>query len=95
MIRGQRTPPYKTAGLVLSLAMVAALVLAYCQFRSACLSCREVDDIFRAGRTVDGPGAKVTYNGVEIGRVGKVEAFNVGGGPRPRSPWTLIPSTSS
>jgi phospholipid/cholesterol/gamma-HCH transport system substrate-binding protein len=32
----------------------------------------------RAGLSMD-PGAKVTYNGVEIGRVGKVEAFNVGG----------------
>jgi virulence factor Mce-like protein len=82
VIRGQRTPPYKTAGLVLSLAMVAALVLAYCQFRGAFLHIERLT-IFsgRAGLSMD-PGAKVTYNGVEIGRVGKVEAFNVGGGPK-------------
>src|ERR1700722_504371 len=43
---------------------------------------REVDDDLRAGWPVDGPGAKVTYNGVEIGRVGEVEAFNVGALPR-------------
>jgi hypothetical protein len=43
---------------------------------------REVDDDLGAGRPVDEPGAKVTYNGVEIGRVGKVEAFTVGGQPK-------------
>ena len=35
MIRGQRTPPYKTAGLVISMAIVAVLVVVYCQFRAA------------------------------------------------------------
>jgi hypothetical protein len=30
VIRGKRTPPYKTAGLVLSLAIVAVLVVVYC-----------------------------------------------------------------
>ena len=35
----------------------------------------------RAGLSMD-PGAKVTYNGVEIGRVGKVEAVTVGDQPR-------------
>jgi phospholipid/cholesterol/gamma-HCH transport system substrate-binding protein len=48
----------------------------------------------RAGLSMD-PGAKVTYSGVEIGRVGKVEAFDVSGQPKASSPWTLIPSTSS
>jgi phospholipid/cholesterol/gamma-HCH transport system substrate-binding protein len=35
--RGHRTPPYKTAGLVLSLAMIAVLVLVDCQFGGAFL----------------------------------------------------------
>ncbi len=35
----------------------------------------------RAGLSMD-PGAKVTYNGVEIGRVGSVDAVDVGGEPR-------------
>ena len=66
MIRGQRTPPYKTAGLVLSLAMVAVLVLVYCQFRGAFLHIERLTMISgRAGLSMD-PGAKVTYNGVEI-----------------------------
>lgn len=37
------------------------------------------------------PGAKVTYNGVEIGRVGKVEAFNVGGVPGAMIPLDVNP----
>jgi phospholipid/cholesterol/gamma-HCH transport system substrate-binding protein len=81
VIRGHRTPPYKTAGLALSLAMVAVLVLVYCQFRGAFLDRERLTMISgRAGLSMD-PGAKVTYNGVEIGRVGKVEAFTVSGGP--------------
>ena len=81
MIRGHRTPPYKTAGLALSLAMVAVLVLVYCQFRGAFLDRERLTMISgRAGLSMDS-GAKVTYNGVEIGRVGTVEAFTVSGGP--------------
>ena len=81
MIRGHRTPPYKTAGLALSLAIVAVLVLVYCQFRGAFLDRERLTMISgRAGLSMD-PGAKVTYHGVEIGRVGKVEAFTVSGGP--------------
>jgi hypothetical protein len=68
--RGQRTPPYKTAGLVLSLAMIALLVLVYGQFRGAFMDRVKLTMISgRAGLSMD-PGAKVTYNGVEIGRVG-------------------------
>jgi phospholipid/cholesterol/gamma-HCH transport system substrate-binding protein len=82
VIRGHRTPPYKTAGLALSLAMVAVLVLVYCQFRGAFLDRERLTMISgRAGLSMD-PGAKVTYNGVEIGRVGKVETFTASGQPR-------------
>lgn len=55
MIRGQRTPPYKTAGLVLSLAMIAVLVLVYCQFRGAFMDVERLTVISGAGRPVDGP----------------------------------------
>jgi len=61
--------------------MVAVLVLVYCQFRGAFLDRERLTMISgRAGLSMD-PGAKVTYNGVEIGRVGTVEAFTVSGGP--------------
>ena len=73
-----RNPPYKLAGLVLSLLTIAAIVLVYFQFRGDFLRREELTMVSaRAGLSMD-PGAKVTYNGVEIGRVGKVQAVNVG-----------------
>jgi phospholipid/cholesterol/gamma-HCH transport system substrate-binding protein len=77
-----RTPPYKLAGLVLALVTIAAIVLVYFQFRGDFLNREQLTMMStRAGLAMD-PGTKVTYNGVEIGRVGKVEEVNVGGEPR-------------
>ncbi len=77
-----RTPPYKLAGLILSLLAIAAVVLVYFQFRGEFLDREKLTMISsRAGLLMD-PGAKVTYNGVEIGRVGKVQAVTVGDEPR-------------
>ena len=77
-----RKPPYKLAGLILSLLTIAAIVLVYFQFRGDFLDREKLTMMSaRAGLSMD-PGAKVTYNGVEIGRVGKVEQVNVGDEPR-------------
>jgi phospholipid/cholesterol/gamma-HCH transport system substrate-binding protein len=77
-----RTPPYKLAGLVLALVTIAAIVLVYFQFRGDFLNREQLTMMStRAGLAMD-PGTKVTYNGVEIGRVAKVEEVNVGGEPR-------------
>jgi phospholipid/cholesterol/gamma-HCH transport system substrate-binding protein len=77
-----RTPPYKLAGLVLALIFIAAIVLAFMQFRGDFLKREKLTMISsRAGLSMD-PGAKVTYNGVEIGRVGQVDQVNVGDQPR-------------
>jgi phospholipid/cholesterol/gamma-HCH transport system substrate-binding protein len=73
-----RTPPFKLAGLILSLLLIAVLVLAFLQFRGTFLDREQLTMVSaRAGLSMD-PGAKVTYNGVEIGRVGKVEEITVG-----------------
>src|SRR5882757_9665978 len=73
-----RKPPYKLAGLILSLLTIAAIVLVYFQFRGDFLDRDKLTMMSaRAGLSMD-PGAKVTYNGVEIGRVGSVQAVNVG-----------------
>ncbi|WP_082690993.1 MCE family protein, partial [Mycobacterium sp. GA-1199] len=81
-LNNPRTPPYKLAGLVLSLLAVVGLVLVYMQFRGDFLPREQLTLISaRSGLSMD-PGAKVTYNGVEIGRVANVEAVNVGGEPR-------------
>src|SRR6187401_1627085 len=77
-----RTPPYKLAGLVLSLLFIVAVVLVYLQFRGDFLQREQLTMMSdRAGLSMD-PGAKVTYNGVEIGRVGNVQAVSVGDQPR-------------
>ena len=78
----RREPPYKLAGLILALITIAVVVLAYMQFRGDFLNREQLTMISsRAGLSMD-PGAKVTYNGVEIGRVGKVQAVSVGDQPQ-------------
>ncbi|MCA2253946.1 MCE family protein, partial [Mycobacterium intracellulare] len=67
-----RTPPYKWAGL--AALVIAALVLGfvYGQFRGDFTPKTNLTMLAsRAGLVMD-PGSKVTYNGVEIGRVGKI-----------------------
>jgi len=68
----QRTPPYKWVGLV-GLVIAAVVVgLVYGQFRGDFTPKTELTMLAsRAGLVMD-PGSKVTYNGVEIGRVGKI-----------------------
>lgn len=81
-LNSSRTPPYKLAGLVLSLLTIVALVLVYLQFRGDFMPREQLTMMSaRAGLSMD-PGAKVTYNGVEIGRVATINAVDVGGEPR-------------
>ncbi len=81
-INEPRVPPYKLAGVVLSLLMIAAVVLVYFQFRGDFLPREQLTMMSdRAGLSMD-PGAKVTYNGVEIGRVASVDQVTVGDKPR-------------
>src|SRR3954451_7323262 len=90
-----RTPPFKVAGLILTLITIAVIVLVYFQFRGDFLDREKLTMISsRAGLSMD-PGAKVTYNGVEIGQVGTVDEVTVGDQPRARSPLRWIRSTSS
>ena len=78
----KREPPFKLAGLILSLLTIAVVVFVYFQFRGTFLDREKLTMISaRAGLSMD-PGAKVTYNGVEIGRVGDVQTVTVGNEPR-------------
>jgi phospholipid/cholesterol/gamma-HCH transport system substrate-binding protein len=77
-----RTPPYKLAGLVLTLITIGAIVLVYLQFRGTFLGREQLTMMSaRAGLSME-TGSKVTYNGVEIGQVAKVDEIDVGGEPR-------------
>ncbi|KMO72923.1 MCE-family protein MCE1A [Mycolicibacterium chubuense] len=81
-VNDTRKPPYKLAGLVLAIVTIIVLVLVFLQFRGDFLPRTQLTMMAaRSGLSMD-PGAKVTYNGVEIGRVGEVEQVTVGGEPR-------------
>lgn len=81
-INEPRTPPYKLAGVVLALLMVAVTVFVYLQFRGDLVKSDKLTMMSdRSGLSMD-PGAKVTYNGVVIGRVTAVDEVTVGDEPR-------------
>ena len=72
MLVDRHQPPYKTAGAVL--VVIAAVVGAfiYLQFRGDLTDKTKLTLLSpRAGLVVE-PGSKVTYNGVEIGRVSHI-----------------------
>jgi phospholipid/cholesterol/gamma-HCH transport system substrate-binding protein len=81
-VNKSRNPPFKLAGLVLAIIVVVATVLVFLQFRGTFLDRESLTMMAaRSGLSMD-PGAKVTYNGVEIGRVGQVDQVSVGGEPK-------------
>ena len=68
-INAPRNPPYKLAGVALLVVAAVLLVLVYGQFRGDFTPKTKLTMLAsRAGLVMD-PGSKVTYNGVEIGRV--------------------------
>jgi len=70
-------PPYKVAGAVLVVLTVAAASLLFLQFRGELTEKTPLTVLApRAGLVVD-PGSKVTYNGVEIGKVAGVDYVEV------------------
>jgi phospholipid/cholesterol/gamma-HCH transport system substrate-binding protein len=67
-----RIPRYKTAAVVFLLVVAVVLVFVWLQFRGQLTSKTHLTMVAaRAGLVMD-PGSKVTYNGVEIGRVGSI-----------------------
>ncbi|OBF58448.1 MCE family protein [Mycolicibacterium monacense] len=79
-----RTPPYKLAGLILLVVFAVIATLVAFQFRGDFTPREKLTMMAaRAGLNLD-PGTKVTFNGVEIGRVADVNAVSVGDEPRAR-----------
>jgi phospholipid/cholesterol/gamma-HCH transport system substrate-binding protein len=77
-------PPYKTAGAVF--LVIASLVAAfiYLEFRGDLTDKTQLTLLSpRAGLVVE-PGSKVTYNGVEIGRVARIDMVDDQGTPKAR-----------
>ena len=75
-MNASRRPPLKLAGVIFLIiaALVAALI--YAQWRGELTPKTPLTMVSdRAGLVMD-PGSKVTYNGVEIGRVSTISAIN-------------------
>ena len=84
-------PPIKLAGLALLAAIALVMTLVYLQFRGDLTPKAELTMISgRAGLVMDA-GSKVTYNGVEIGRVSTVSAAESNGAPAARITMNVNP----
>ncbi|MDD4868343.1 MAG: MlaD family protein, partial [Mycobacterium sp.] len=71
-VNPQRTPPYKLAGVATLVAGAVVFALVYGQFRGDFTPKTKLTMLAaRAGLVMD-PGSKVTYNGVQIGRVARI-----------------------
>ncbi len=71
-------PPLKTAFAITAVLLTILVVLVYMQFRGEFAPKTKLTMVSdRAGLVMD-PGSKVTFNGVEIGRVTSVDAINQG-----------------
>jgi phospholipid/cholesterol/gamma-HCH transport system substrate-binding protein len=80
----RHNPPYRAAGAVLVVITAIVAGLIYMQFRGDFTDETELTMLStRAGLVVE-PGAKVTYNGVEIGRVGRIGTVDVDGTTKAR-----------
>ena len=78
----QRTPPYYRAGFASLGVLAVVLALVWFQFHGDFLPTTQLTLLAdRAGLSMDS-GARVTYNGVQIGRVAKIEEITLNGEPK-------------
>ncbi|OBF93532.1 MCE-family protein MCE1A [Mycobacterium sp. 852014-52450_SCH5900713] len=71
-INSQRLPPYRWISVAVLVVLAVVFTLVYVQFRGGFTPKTKLTMLAsRAGLVMD-PGSKVTYNGVEIGRVGNI-----------------------
>ncbi|MBV9089329.1 MAG: MCE family protein [Mycobacteriaceae bacterium] len=90
-LNSPRTPPFKLAGFVLVLVSIVVLVLVYFQFRGEFSAKTQLTLLANRSGLVMDPGSKVTYNGVEIGRVAKVSSVMVGDQPKAKLTLEVTP----
>lgn len=80
-LNSERRPPLKLAGTILLLILAVILTFVVLQFRGALTPETRLTMLSsRVGLVMD-PGSKVTYNGVEIGRVKAIEPITEQGKP--------------
>jgi phospholipid/cholesterol/gamma-HCH transport system substrate-binding protein len=85
-------PPYKLLGALFLAVVAVAGTLIFLQFRGDFRRSAELTLVSdRAGLVVE-PGAKVTFNGVEVGRVAGIEQTTADGTPQARLTVQVDPS---
>ncbi|KQH75634.1 MCE-family protein MCE1A [Mycobacterium gordonae] len=89
--RSGARPPYRTIGLVALVALTLVLGALYWQFRGNFTPMTKLTMVApRAGLVMD-PGAKVTYNGVQIGRVAEISEITRDGVPAAQFVLDIFP----
>ena len=82
MLVDRHRPPYKTAGAVFLVVAAVVAAFIYLQFRGDLTDKTQLTLLSpRAGLVVE-RGSKVTFNGVEIGRVARIEFVDDRGTPK-------------
>lgn len=90
-VNASRTPPYKLAGIGMLVIAAIVFVLVYGQFRGDFTPKTKLTMLAsRAGLVMD-PGSKVTYNGVEIGRVDTITEIVRDGKPAAKFTLDVFP----
>ncbi len=86
--RSRPPPPYKAVVLLTIVVMGLVGLTLHAQFRGDLTPKTKLTIVApRAGLVMD-PGSKVTYNGVEIGRVSRIFAIDRNGRPAAKVGWT-------
>jgi phospholipid/cholesterol/gamma-HCH transport system substrate-binding protein len=84
-------PPYKWVGVGFAVIFVVIVALVYMQFRGEFTSKVHLQMLSaRAGLVMD-PGSKVTYNGVEIGKVAEISEVTRDGKPAAKFSLDVYP----
>ncbi len=73
-LNSQRRPPLKLAGLILLVILALITTFVFLQFRGKLTPTTDLTLISTRSGLVMDPNSKVTYNGVEIGRVKSISA---------------------
>jgi phospholipid/cholesterol/gamma-HCH transport system substrate-binding protein len=90
-INAPQRPPYKLAGLGALLVGALVLGLVYAQFQGDFTPKIKLTLLASRSGLVMDPGAKVTYNGVEIGRVATISAIVRDGKPAAKFALDVYP----
>jgi phospholipid/cholesterol/gamma-HCH transport system substrate-binding protein len=86
-----RRPPYKAVGLVTVVVMALVGSALYLQFRGDLTPTTKLTMVApRAGLVMD-PGSKVTFNGVQVGRVSTISEITRDGKPAARVVLNITP----